>query len=264
MIDLNFGLWWSGSKLSYLRYLTFKTLRHFHPDAKIELYTSDSYKKDGYQWRDEKQDFEEELVGKDYLDRLDNLDVEIIHTDKYSEYLPNFQSDFFRWDWLKNNGGFYLDTDQIVLKSFETLPLNCHLICSIYMAKSCGTYSPVGCIGATQDSEIVHFIHNNLSKFYQPNNYNSLGPFMFLKVITCKEWNDKIINAPSSIFYPIPDSYLVPNIYDGSLELTDESYTLHEFGGHPATQEFNKKFTEEFAKTSDDTISRFLREKEII
>jgi len=265
MITLNFGLFWSGSKLSYLRYLTFKTLRHFHPDAPIQLYVANECKKDGYKWwGGEKQDFESELEGKDYLEELGDLDVEIIHTDKFSGYLPTFQSDFFRWWYLKNNGGWYLDTDQIILKSFKTLPLDCNLICSIYPSKSCGTYSPVGCIGATKDSEVVQWIDDLLPQFYKPDNYNCLGPFMFLTVIQMRKWKDRIVNAPPNIFYPVPDSYLVPTIYDGSLQLTDESFCLHEFGGHSATQEFNKKYTKEFAKTSNDTISRFLREKEII
>lgn len=264
MINLNFGLWWSGSKLSFLRYLTFKTLRHFHPDSSIQLYVGDQCNNQGYNWNVEKQDFESEIEGKDYLGDLKNLDVEIIHTDMFGEYASNYQSDFFRWWYLKENGGWYLDTDQIILKPFDTLPLDCNLMCSIYDAKSCGIYSPVGCIGSTKDSEVVEWIDKLLPQFYNPNNYNSMGPFMFLTVIQMRKWKDKIVNAPPVIFYPIPDSYLVPEIYDGTLELTENSYALHEFGGHPATQEFNKKYTEEFAKTSDDTISRFLREKEIL
>ena len=198
------------------------------------------------------------------MDELGDLNVEIIHTDMFSEYASNYQSDFFRWWYLKENGGWYLDTDQIILKSFETLPLDCNLICSIYPAKSCGTYTPVGCIGASKDSEVVEWIDRLLPQYYDPNNYNSAGPFMFRSVIQMRKWKDKIVNAPPVIFYPVPESYLVPSIYDGSLELTENSFCLHEFGGHPDTQKFNKKYTEEFAKTSGDTISTFLREKGII
>ena len=264
MIDLKFGLFWSGSKLSYLRYLTFKTLRHFHPDAPIQLYVANECKKDGYKWHCEKQDFEDELEGKDYLEDMDDLNVEVIHTNMFSGYQPNFQSDFFRYWYLKSNGGWYLDTDQIVLKSFETLPLDCDLICSIYPAKSCGTYSPVGCIGASKSSEVIEWIDKLLPQYHQPDNYNSAGPFMFLSVIQMRKWKDRIINVPPDTFYPIPDSYLVPSIYDGSFKIPEESFCLHEFGGHPATQEFNKKYTEGFAKTSDDTISKFLRDRELI
>lgn len=265
MINLNFALWWSGSKLSFLRYLTFKSLRHFHPNSKIQLYLGTKCNNKGYEWLGgEKQDFETEIQGKDYIEELEDLNVEIIETEMFGEYPSNYQSDIFRWWYLKNNGGWYLDTDQIILKSFKTLPLDCDLICSIYKAVSCGIYSPVGCIGADKNSELVEWIDKLLPQYYEPDNYNSLGPFMFRSVIGMRKWKDKIVNAPSNIFYPVPESYLVSSIYDGSFEIPNESFCAHWFGGHYLSQEFNKKYTEEFAKTSNDTISRFLREKKII
>ena len=101
-------------------------------------------------------------------------------------------------------------------------------------------------------------------EYIRKDDYNSGGPWMFRSVIQMRKWKDKILNVPPEIFYPIPDSYLVPHIYDGSFNIPDSSFALHWYGGHPKSQEFNKKYTEEFAETSDDTISKFLREKEII
>ena len=97
MIDLKFGLFWSGAPLSYLRYLTFKTLRHYHPDSEIELYVSEEYVKEGFSWNIEKQDFLYEGENKDYMDQLGDLNVKIIKTEQFSKYPPNFASDFFRW-----------------------------------------------------------------------------------------------------------------------------------------------------------------------
>ena len=262
-IELNFGLFWSGSPLSYLRFLTFKSLRHFHPNSKISLFISDNFSKSGYAWRDEKQDFENDNISKDYIPELKSLDVEINKIDLFSQYVPSYQSDFFRWWWLKENSGFYLDTDQIILKSFEALPLDNNLIFSAYMAKSCGLYSPVGVIGA-DNSEMVEWIDKLLPQFKDFKNYNSLGPFMFRTMLQMRKWNDKMFNAPSNYFYPIPDSFMVPYIYDGKLQLSGDEYALHLFMGHPISQEFNNKYTEDFAKTSSDTASRFLRENNII
>ena len=58
MIDLKFGLFWHGEEISYLRYITFVTLRHFHPDCEIELYIPKNYSKENLEWREEKQDFQ--------------------------------------------------------------------------------------------------------------------------------------------------------------------------------------------------------------
>jgi len=264
VINLKFGLFWSGSKLSYLRYLTFKTLRHFHPEAEIELYIAEKAKKDGYTWTCEKQDFEEEIKGDDYIEKLKPLNIKVFKGNFFEQYPPNFQSDFFRYWYLKNNGGFYLDTDQIILKSFKDLPLDNDLIYSGYAAKSCGYYTPVGCIGASKDSEIVDWVMKLLPQFYNINNYNSLGPFMFRDMLNARKWKDKMFNAPSNYFYPIPDSYLVTHIYDGTLKIPEESYSLHWYGGHKLSQEFNKKYTKQYAGSSSDTISRVLREKQIV
>jgi len=263
MIDLNFGLFWSGAPLSYLRYLTFKSLRHFHKDAKITLFISDGFSNSGYNWRDEKQDFEYNDNVEDYTYMLKDIDVDIDKIDLFSKYPPNYQSDFFRWWFLGKNSGFYLDTDQIILRSFETLPLDSNIIYSAYMAKSCGLYSPVGVIGADH-SEMVEWIEKLIPQFYDPGNYNSLGPFMFRTMLQMRKWKDKMFNAPSNYFYPIPDSYLVPHIYNGNVKLNGDEFALHWYGGSPISQEFNKGYTEEFAKASNDTISEFLRENGIL
>ena len=269
MIDLKFGLFWSGAPLSYLRYLTFVSLRHFHPNAKIELFTTDNYQNSGYIWRDECQDFENDNFGKDYLEDLKDLDVEIKTLDKFSQYPSNFQSDFFRWWWIKKNGGFYLDTDHIILKSFENIDRDCDFIYSAYNAKSCGLYTPVGVIGGSKKSEIVQWINDILPKYYDCNSYNSLGPFMLRSVITTKNWRDKLYNTPSYMFYPVPDSYLVTNLYSDmvSEDIVDnikKAFSIHWYGGHPLSQDFNKSYTEGKAKVSLDVISCILRNKEII
>lgn len=264
MIELNFGLFHSGPPMSYLRYLTFKTLRHFHPHSRIQLFISKHCKTDGHAWGVEKQDFENPDCFKiDHIDQLDELDVEIIHMDHFGkQYHPNFQSDIFRWWWLKNNGGFYLDTDQIILKSFEGLPLNNKIMYCAYKAVTCGVYTPVGAIGAQKDSKIVNHIVKYIPDYHNPNVYNSLGPFMFRDVMAKKDWQEGL-NMPSKWFYPVPESCFVSKIFDGSFKIPEESYSLHWFGGHPLSQEFNKKYIEEFVDTSNDTISRFLKEKGI-
>jgi hypothetical protein len=69
---------------------------------------------------------------KDYFDQLSKLNVNIIETERFDGYAPNFQSDFFRWWWLGEFGGFYLDTDQLILKPFSGLDLDSHFIYSSY------------------------------------------------------------------------------------------------------------------------------------
>ena len=268
MINLNFGLWHSGCKLSYLRYLTFKSLRHFHPDSKIQLFVGTKYKNDSHNWNVEKQDFENpDSIKKDYIPELSELGVEVHYVDWFGQYSSNVGADMFRYWFVKAFSGFYLDTDQIILKSFNTLPLDVDLIYSGYKALSCGYYFPVGVLGGSKKSEILRVVMKVLPNIISSNNYNSSGPFGFRSILEsreCNKWSDKMFNAPSNYFYPIPESYRVNEMYSGSLKVTDESYALHYYLGHPLSQEFNKKYTREFATTSNDTISCLCRKMEII
>jgi len=263
MINLNFGLWWAGSNLSYLRYLTFKTLRHFHPDSKIQLFVGNKFKKEGYNWNRESFGLEQEFqnpdkITKDYMGNLKDLDIEIIKDDRFSEYAPNYQSDLFRYWYLKENGGFYLDVDLIVLKSFKELPRSNDFIYCEY-----NNYYPVGVLGSIKGSKLSEHINNVLPQFVNVNDYNSAGPYMFAKIINSKKW-DRIFNVPQSWFYPIPFSNMMPILYNGNYSFPRDTIVCHWFGGLPASQAFNRKYTEEFAQTSNDAISVFLREKKII
>lgn len=262
-IELRFGLFWSGAKLSYLRYLTFASLRRWHPDADIDLFVSMESNKNVHSWHGEKQDFERDS-DDDYMEELSKIGVKVtpIKAIGSSDYCPILQADLFRWIWMRDNGGFYLDTDQIVLRSFETLPLNNEYIYSRYMEPQCGDYCPTGVLGMEKGSNIAQIALNEITQVYSPNNYNSSGPFMLRKAMSKMDLS-RSYNTPFHYFYPIHTSNDVVKLYEGRFACNPESYCVHWFGGHPITQEFNKKYTKSFASTSNDWISKYIRESGI-
>lgn len=267
MISLNFGLFWSGAPLSYLRYLTFKTLRHFHPHSRIQLYSSKKF------LSSEDMGVSQEFLSpnkfdKDYLPQLKDLDVEIVYKDYFAKYAPNHQSDIFRWWFLKEHGGFYLDADQIILKSFKSLPIEENdFLYSAYEVDSKyaweGKFHPVGVIGSDPKSKALNMISGHLMEYYKPEDYNCIGPLMFEDMLNKIDKN-RSFNAPSEYFYPASICDKVKAAYSGDMELSPDSYALHWFGGYDASQRFNEAYTEEFAQESDDTISKFLRKEKII
>jgi len=264
MIPLNFTLFYSGAPLSYLRYLTFKSLRHFHPHSRIQLFTTKKFKVRDHNWFREKQDFEGNYKVMDYMSQLKDLNIEVVILDRFAEtYNPVIQSDLFRYWHLYSQGGFYLDTDQIILKPFDSLPLQYDFLYSMYFNPQCGMYFPVGVLGCVKNYPVMDYIVKNIVKYYHPNHYNSTGPGMLLDVLG-KVKATSSFNMPSVAWYPAQNSDLVEQIYNGKLELTDKSWAVHWYGGHSLSQEFNKKYTEEFARTSNDTISRFLRKNNLL
>lgn len=267
MINFNFGLWWSGSSMSYLRYMTFKTLRYFHPHSRIQLYTSNKYKSDGN--IDVCQEFNHPIpIDKDYMSELLSLDIDIIHTKEFDEYFPNHQSDFFRWWYLNKFGGFYLDTDQIILKSFTHLPLKKYdFIYSSYKVNSQfafdGRFSPVGVLGSVKGSVFCKYMLSEINKYYNASNYNSIGPLMFQDILD-KIKIKKSFNAPSNLFYPAPICDYTKKFYKGKAKMPKDSFAFHWFGGYKLSQEFNAKFNKKFAKQSNDSISVFLRKNKLL
>lgn len=265
VIPLKFSLFWSGAKMSYLRYLTFKSLRHFHPDATIYLCVSEKYDKSVHNWSGEQQDFEKDASERDYLELLPDLGVIIDRVDSVGDpgYCPILQADIFRWVWLKENGGFYLDTDQIIVKSFAYLPLDKEFIYSRYNEVQCGDYCPVGVLGLQKGSPIADIALDHLKRSYRSSNYNSSGPFMMRNALAEMDLKNSF-NAPWVYFYPANSSSYVPRIYDGSFVLPKDAFAVHWFGGHPASQEFNQRYTEQFAATSGDSLTRILKIKGVL
>jgi len=269
MIPLNFGLFWSGENLSYLRYLTFKTLRHFHPHDRIRLFLSKKYTKN-VKWNREKQDFQNKANdSKDYLPELDKIGVETVKDfDMFYDLPPNYASDVFRYWFLRNHGGgIYLDCDQIILQSFTKLPLETNGF--IY----CGYegYYPVGVLCGSDNHPIVRIMDKNIRKHINLNNYNSAGPYamaQLMNVIKEKKLEKEMLldslNVPSICFYPVKYSDQIVAVYEGKFNIPKESMALHWWGGLPASQKFNNKYTEEFAKTSNDNISQWLRKNNLI
>lgn len=265
MIPLNFGLFWAGDVLSYLRYLTFKSLRHHHPNAKIQLYLCKNYNSNNHKWQHEGQDFEKKLDIKNYLCELSKLNIEVINVQYIGspDFCPVFQSDLFRWIWMKKEGGIYLDTDQIILKPFDTLPLNNEFIYCRYMEPQCGDYYPIGVLALEKDSEIADIAINGALKAYNPTLYNSSGP-MAMHLIMKEVKSSRMFNAPSDYFYPIYSSCMMSKVYNGHYKPNNESYALHWFGGLPLSQKFNQYYTEYAAARENDSISKIIREQGLI
>lgn len=264
MINKTFHFFWSGNHLSYLRYLTFKTCRMFHPDFKMVLHHSEDSSKNTENWVREKQDFQSDM-GKNYLDKLKDLNVEIRTNNSYTQYAPVFQADLIRWEVLRTEGGVYLDTDQIIVKDFSTL-LNCDMFFCIYYLPDGQLYCPIGVLGSRANQWIPTEIVKIIKEHLNTSAYQSIGPPFFRKFIISflpQILTDRtIINYPQQVFYPlpIPDNFC-DKLYTGQINFNlNYIFAIHWFGGFDLSHNFNAKYTEEFAKNSNDSISVLLRQ----
>lgn len=266
MIPYTFHLFWAGNHLSYLRYLTFKSCRHHNPDARIILHHSPSYNSE-INWVREKQDFQSNM-GKNYFDHLKDINVEIIIDDEHKDLTPVFQADLLRWVWLYKEGGFYIDTDQIILKSFEGL-LRPDFVYSSFHLKTGPYYHPIGVLGSIPEHLIPEIMIKQTQQHLNVRSYQSIGPPLFRTVMTSPQVTESrasVSNMPSYFFYPIPEpDGFCEKMFSGEEDPDiSRSYALHWYGGYQPSHDFNAKYSEEFARTSNDSISKIIRENGII
>ena len=259
MIDLKFALFWSGSKMSYLRYLTFKSLRKFHPQSKITLFVANKCKKSELNFEGKKQDFyDDKFVEKCFIEELKLLDVDVRYFDAFSDFHPNFQSDLFKWWWLSNFSGFYIDTDMLIVKSFDSLPLDKDLIFSQYDTKNNGKYASVNVIGSSGNSKTIKYCMDNIYSFYSKNQYTSIGSDIFKHALSLNMENN-CFNAPFAFFNPISDDFMIEVIFRNNVQLSSLTYGIHWFGGNIASNEFNRVYTKDYIERSNDTISAHIK-----
>jgi mannosyltransferase OCH1-like enzyme len=245
--------WNDNTPLSYFRYLTLVTFRKLHPDWDIKLYQSNA--NINTKWvGPEEQDFLQAKQEDDYITKCEDLNVKMYEYTNHNEKPPNFISDFFRWEMLNNTGGWFFDLDQIFLKSFDEL---CNYDFVIDGSDSCY----VGVVGLSKN-KISEFITSNIHKAYNPDHYCSIGPWYLLSLL--KQPGDPILlnilkeyknfMAPLETFYPV-HSEDVHKLYFENLQISDKSYAIHWYGGHPKSQEYNKHATEKNFLKPTNTIT---------
>lgn len=254
--------WGEGTPFSFLRLITLRSFRKFHPDWQMIMYVGKPTR--GYRiWSTrDRQDFMKSQGIKDYSKEWESLGIEVKYFQKEMAVAPNFLSDFFRWEILQT-GGWYLDVDQLICKPFDDL-------LSYDFIFGCKSLCYVGVIGASTESKLPKIGLSEINKHYNPDDYCCIGPRFFIHLNTQhKEFCDqkkkeKVYHTENEIFYPISGSDGVSKLYSGTFEIPPKSYAVHWYGGHPLSQQFNASFTPEKAKTSNDTISRFVRREGLL
>jgi hypothetical protein len=257
MIPKTFHLYWSGGPINYFRYLTFLTLRRHHPDWQIKLYTNPKH---GHaEWKECSQDFHHEQW-TDYTAEVYEICDSVEPWEKHQDKAPNFQSDFFRWEILRDCGGWYMDTDQIILKPFETRGFF-DMVYADYNG-----YCPVGVIGMVKGFGFCEHMLEQIERVYTPGNYNIAGPWAMREALNSYKRIDNAHYFNSGWnFYPIPYSKYIYTMYQENIKglchsIDDSAYALHLFGAHPDSQAYAKMLTPEVARIRNDWICRHLRE----
>ena len=171
----------------------------FNPDYEIILHTNKFIEWDLLR----KEDFTLDFIDKKLISEATSFGLP--YSDHYL-YLSHM-SDWLRWNYLKKDGGIYLDTDVIIFHSFDDL-LDKHFV----VAKEKGDAICAGVILAEKDHPIIDKVLNTYRTDYHPTEwvYNAQKkPYEFMK----QDDSVTIIEQKLGYHYPFigeEEMYLVP------------------------------------------------------
>ena len=184
MIPKQVFLFWSGRAMSWLRYLTIRSLRAHNPDWTIVLYLC-SHPQAGRTkpWStNEKQDFfkydgpDHSRDAYDLVDRIENWQARL-----GDQSNPVAESDVFQWSIVSECGGYYSDMDILWIAPLDRI----HAEHGSSDAVFCfGNWElTIGFFGANRGCQIVRRAAIHAKRIFDPAKYQSCGSEALAKAI---------------------------------------------------------------------------------
>jgi glycosyltransferase involved in cell wall biosynthesis len=184
-------LYWDGSPLSYLNYLTVESFNSYNPEWKIIVFVPNK-RTETISWKTNEQKIKYDKKCYFYkLYNIYNVVINKICLDKIgfkNNASEVIKSDYFRYYILKNHGGIWSDFDIIYTANIEekmnfkenTIIFRCiGYHDTNNKANGTFTYYPIGFFLSKPDSLFFKYILQNCNKYYDKNSYQCIGATMF-------------------------------------------------------------------------------------
>ncbi len=183
-------LYWDYSPLSYIQYLTIKTLRELNPEWKIIIWRPiEYYSKNTFKDNDDNKN-----IGIDYFkliietEKLEIKKINMVDIGFYNDISEVFKADYSRYWMLYEYGGIWSDFDIIYNKPFEEILYNKNdiygdedKINTIICTRRDINYFYIGFLGASKGNIFFKDMLDKCKKNFDKNIYQSIGPVMIKK-----------------------------------------------------------------------------------
>ena len=210
-------LYWDGSPLSYLNYLTVITFNKYNPEWKIIVFKP-LIKTEGISWKGAENKI---LYNKtDHFDKLLNIsNITISYVDLTKIGFDNnasevIKSDYFRYYILEKYGGLWSDFDIIYTDSIEqkmnfkddSVIFKCTGFHDLKRKLHPFHYFPIGLFLTKAKSSLFKFITQQCIKFYDSSQYQSIGATMWNYLFKI---NEDVFNIQNSVSI-LDNTYYLP------------------------------------------------------
>lgn len=253
--------YWGGGPLSYLRFLTYASLRKYNPDFEIiAYYPAEAYTGDN-PWVSHAHTIK--YKGEDWFPKLKTIGVETVPVDfrgyGFRNDVPEaFKSDFLQWKLLYKYGGFWCDTDILFFHGIPEIPVD-----FLVTADRHPTIYYIAYMYSEPKSPILDRLLQSVS--LDPLNYQSLGNSLmsraYPKFTDMKrrhpEIDSFVINP--AIVLPVKRISKIGQIYDKTPIDYSNSIGLHWFGGHPVSGVWEDRLTEQNYRGFDNNLVEIMK-----
>jgi hypothetical protein len=243
--------WGTGTRITYLRYLSLASFRAHHPDWSMRLYQSNwSETNSGWNFHE----FMSKVKAKkhDYLEEAKSvLGVEVKEYKPSDERIlkmppPNI-SDIFSYDLLWQEGGWYMDLDCIWVKGLDYVSDKDYNFIGFG-----GLWDWVGVFGATKGSWVMKSFYQPCVDNFSGDSYNSTGSYGIITNCTQnEEWCQRFATdgrnwrAPADMFYPVHAKHSTCLWEQEEARQWNHSrantWSVHLYGGNTDYAKFNRQ-----------------------
>jgi len=202
MIPKRMYFFWSGSVLSWMRYMTLYSFRKLNPDWEMVLCLSKNTITEKSWATPEVQDFFN-YSGNNYLDKISELSIQTETVEfpvdfKANIVSPIHESDLYRYYKLYNDGGFYSDMDILYFRPINDFYSSLCDNNTNTVLYHCGGYAAIGFLGAEKDNIFYKDLFNYATNLTAVSSYQAFGVGLIYQFCEIEK-NKKSINSISEI-----------------------------------------------------------------
>ena len=177
MSNLTANFYWGNKILPFLRYLTLYSFRKYNPKCKMNLYFPKKLQ-ENRSWTSPEHEIE--MVGKDYFDKLEDLNISLIPFDMEDFGLSNEisevkKADFLRWHLLSSERSLWSDMDILYVKTL--IGFEKRNTISIHN----GIWS-IGFLTSTSAHMFFKYLYKRAFECINENEYQSIGSLMLKNI----------------------------------------------------------------------------------
>ena len=263
MIPKEMNFFWSGSPMSFLRYMTLHSFRMFNPDWKMRLWTCPV--KPDATWNSGEKTDSVDYRGKDYGDKAAGLDIELREVDlPLKDLPPAYACDLCEWKVLSELGGWFSDMDILYRKPMPEIDNDVDVV--LCYERSC---LGIGLLAGSINNQVWNNVYRvAIQENKTNNNYQACGVHAIYRAYsftnTVRAMNrvhpDLIIECLSNAtVYPFDCSKL-QLVWASPTKLPDSVIGIHWFGGYHESQKYNNRINQNNYRDFNCTISSVLSE----